>query len=119
MRQEWQDKIAASDAMLNEALGAPDPRLRCAARFGKAVTRPINEWYADELARGTEPAVMLQVLPRFLGQMLGIQLHNAGGHPELVAVVANLLGIEIAETLRKAQAGVFDAMTVPNPGGRT
>lgn len=112
MKQDWQDKVAACEAMLDQALGAPDARLRCMARLGKAITMPINEWYADELARGTDPAVMLQALTVALGQILGIQLHNAGGAPPLVDSALRLLALQTGQTLAQAQAGAFDGITV-------
>lgn len=116
MRQDWQDKIAASSAELEKGLGSQSPALRCASRFGLAVTGPLNAWYADELARGTEPGVLLQVLPRCLGQMLGIVVHNNGGRAELAEATSQLLILEMVNTLRLAAAGHFEDMKVRNPG---
>lgn len=119
MKQEWQDKIAGAEAMLDQGLGSTDPRLRCMARFGKAITQPINEWYLDELARGTDRALLLQVLAVALGQIVGIQLHNSGGAPPLVESVLRLLALQTGQTLAQAQAGAFDHIAVRNPGART
>lgn len=118
MRQDWQDKIAASNTELEGMLGSQDARMRCAARFGLAVTQPLNAWYADELARGTDPAVLLEVLPRCLGQVLGIIVFNQGGHPQIAQAALSLVGVEACTIISRAQAGDLDQMKVRNPGAR-
>lgn len=116
MRQDWQDKIAASNTELEGMLGSQNPRMRCAARFGIAVTEPLNAWYADELARGTDPAVLLEVLPRCLGQVLGIIVFNQGGHPALAQATLSLVGVEACDIINRAQAGALDQMKVRKLG---